>query len=266
MPSYAESLVEKLIESCQQPTVQVYNALLHCWAKSGDRQAGSRATEILSTMQGYPYLQPDIKTYTNVLDCLAKSRDPEAIIDAENIVSRMEKDGPYPTTQTYTTLIRNFAYSRLPFKAKKAAEIVQRMKSSDRPDTQPTIVTYNAVLNAAEYTDGTDLQVREEALKVACITFDEIRNSTIKANHVTYGSFLGVLSNLMTAEMRQEIVSLVFKRCILDGQVSFLVLKKLKTAVMSLEQYKVLLEGHNENRLPESWTCNVQEARAREIS
>ena len=261
---YAESLLERLVNSGQQPNILVYNALLHCWAKSGDRDAGNRANAILAKIREDPSLKPDIKTYTNVLASFS-ARDPEDIRKAEDIVAQMEREGPKPTTQTYTTLIQNYARSRLPFKAVKAAEVLTRMKESGRSDAQPSIVTYNAVLNAAEYTDGSDFNVREEALKVACIAFDEIRNSTIQANHVTYGTFLGVLTNLMTAETRHDIVSLVFKRCCLDGQVSYLVLKKLKTAVVSLEHYQELLMGHNESRLPDSWTCNVQEVRAREI-
>ena len=211
-------------------------------------------------------MQPDIRTYTNVLDCLTKSRDPDALSKAEALVQRMEKEGPLPTTQTYTALIQNYARSRLPLKAIKAAEILRSMNETGREDARPTIVTYNAVLNACEHTDGSDLDVCEEALKVACIAFDEIRNSsTCKPNHVTYGTFLGVLTNLMTADMRQHIVALVFKRACIDGMVSYLVLKKLKTAVETRKQYNDLLMGNNENRLPDSWTCNVQEVKARDL-
>lgn len=266
MLPYAESLVEKLIESGQQPTVGLYNALLHVWAKSADRDAGRRALAILNRMHETPNLKPDIKTYTNVLDCLTKSRDVESVAQAESLVEQMEVKGPLPTTQTYTALIQNYARCRIPLKAVKAAETLHRMKETGRADARPTIVSYNAVLNAAEHTDGSDLHVREEALKVACITFDEIRNSTIQPNHVTYGTFLGVLSNLMSADMRQDIVRLVFRRCCIDGQVSFLVLKKLKAALERREQYSELLMGHNENRLPASWTCNVRESKARDIS
>ena len=265
MVPYAESLVEKLIASGQQPTVALYNALLHCLAKSGDRDAPSRALAILESLQQEDSdLNPDIRTYTNVLDCLTNSRDPEAVAKAEALVEQMEQQGPQPTTQTYTTLIQNYARSRLPLKAVYAASVLKRMNETGR--TPPSIVTYNAVLNAAEHTDGSDLHVREGALKVACLAFDEIRNSTVvQPNHVTYGSFLGVLTNLMTADVRQHIVNLVFKRCCLDGQVSYLVLKKLKLAVETREQYYQLLMGHNENRLPADWTCNVKEVKAREL-
>ena len=264
---YAESLVEKLVKSGQQPTVELYNALLHCWAKSTDRDAADRALEILNRMQEDPSLKPDIRTYTNVLDCLTKSRDDDSVAKAEEIVAGMEEKGPLPTTLTYTALIQNYARSRLELKADMAADVLRRMNETGRPDACPTIVSYNAVLNACEHTDGSDLHVREEALKVACLAFDEIRNSasSIRPNHVTYGTFLGVLTNLMAADMRQHIVSLVFKRCCLDGQVSYLVLKKLKAAVETRKEYNDLLMGHNENRLPDSWTCNVQEVKARNL-
>jgi pentatricopeptide repeat protein len=265
MPTYAETVVEKFIQSsAQRPTVALYNALLHCWAKSADRDAGRRARAILARMQEEPSLSPDIKTYTNVMDALTKSRDPEALEQAEEMVAQMEKNGPPPTTETYTVLIQNYARSRLSPKAVKAAAVLQRMTAAGRINARPSIVTYNSVLNAAEHTSSSDLHDQEEALKVACLTFDEIRNAAhASPTHVTYGIFLGVLSNLMPVETRQEIVGLVFRRCCLDGQVSYLVLKKLKAAVDTPEHYEHLLMGHNDARLPASWTCHVRESKAR---
>ncbi|EEC50053.1 predicted protein [Phaeodactylum tricornutum CCAP 1055/1] len=216
MPVFAEELVTTMTtqHGVDDSVLAVYNALIHCWAKSGERDAVPRVLAILRYLEAQTTVQPDIKTYTNVLDCLAKSRDRQSHVEAEALLQRMEELGPPPNVQAYTSLIQNFSRSRLPYKAVKASEILQRMKASANPLARPNVVTYNAVLNAAEHTDTSDKVATEEALKVACLTFDEIRSSTVRPNHVTYGTFLGVLANLMPIDSRHEIVSLVFRRSV----------------------------------------------------
>lgn len=283
-PVFCETLVADMNARQIPANMSVYNALIYAWSKSGDRKAAKRVVQILTELENHPNLHPDIKTYTNVLDCLAKSRDyyhdyDYSLNQAIEIWNKLQQNGPAPTVQTYTAMVQNYARSKLPFKAIKAAELLKQLKQE--ADVRPTIVLYNAILNAAEHTDASDRYAVEEALKVACLTFDEIRSSParaaaaaalhvvqqpiIKANHVTYGTFLGALTSLMPAATRREIVELVFKRCCLEGQCSRLVLKKLKRAVESPTQYRSLLEHHVEDQLPTSWTCNVHEARAREI-
>jgi pentatricopeptide repeat protein len=291
-PVFCETLVADMNARQIPATMSVYNALIYAWSKSGDRKAAKRVVQILTELENHPNLHPDIKTYTNVLDCLAKSRwdhydnkNDYSLNQAVEIWNRLQQKGPAPTVQTYTAMAQNYARSKLPFKAVKAAELLKQIKqeAADNSNTnaavvRPTIVLYNAILNAAEHTDASDRYAVEEALKVACLTFDEVRSSPtrasssssalqvpIRANHVTYGTFLGALSSLMPAATRREIVELVFKRCCLEGQCSRLVLKKLQRAVENPTQYRVLLEQHAEDQLPTSWTCNVHEARAREL-
>merc|ERR1712070_750411 len=142
----------------------------------------------------------------------------------------------------------------------------------------------------------------EQALKVACLVFDELRSDTkVRANHVTYGTFLGVIGRFMpdhasssspssspsddgnnggddsssttstatekSSSQRDQMVELVFQRAKQQGLVSKLVLKKLHLATASnsngVQYYEHLLEGYTENSLPTSWTCNVREQKAR---
>ena len=82
---------------------------------------------------------------------------------------------------------------------------------------------------------------------------------------------MGVLANLMPSwKAREEIVELVFKRCSMEGQVSPLVLKKLKLATAGSQQatYMKLTKGLAETpaKLPSEWTRNVIESKARRIS
>jgi len=263
MPTFAEKLVADMNTRNVPVDIHVFNALIYCWAKSGNRDAGQRVLDILSELEKRDDLKADIKTYTNVLDCLAKSRERVSHAEAEAIVGRMEKFGIEPNTHAYTSLIQNYARSSLPLKAVKARDVLERMKKS--VSTKPNIVSYNAVLNAAEHTDPSDRAAAEEALRVACVIFDEIRTAPVRPNHVTYGSFLGALANLMPPDARQEIVSLVFRRCCMEGQVSRLVLKKLKEAAETHDRYRRLLQGQSLDDLPREWTRNVREAKARHL-
>ena len=266
MPQCAERLVKASTKQRIALDIGVYNALVYCWARSGGYDAARRARQILSEVEKHRKLKPNLKTYTNVLDCLAKSRALISLDSAKQIIQKMEDKGPKPNVHSYTALIQNYARSRLPYKALEASKILQHMKSSDNPEAWPNIVTYNAVLNAAEHSDPTGGAVTEEALKVACLTFEEIRTSEVDASHVTFGSFLGVLSKLMPSSSRQEIVGLVFRRACKEGQVSSLVLRKLKEAVDSSQQLVSLMQGYDEESIPDVWKANVREVRARDSS
>jgi len=277
MPVLAEKIVCDAVERGVRTNLSVYNALIYCWScsKTGDRDGPRRAVELLSELETRRGLRPDVKTYANVLAALSKSINPKDLEVAESLVKRMEDESslcsprrlPPPNSHVYTTLIQNYARSRLPNKATKAYGVLRRMKENNI--ARPNIVSYNSVLNACEHTNPSDQVTKEEALKVACIVFDEIRGDpNVAATHVTYGTFLGVLANLMPSQSRRQIVELVFRRCCAEGQVSKLVLRKLRDAVPPAEQededrYFELIKGYSESRLPYAWTSNVREVRAR---
>ena len=266
MPRCAERLVEASVKRGVPLDIRVYNALIHCWARSGDYEAARRARQILLTVERNTKLRPNLKTYTNVLDCFAKSRENISLEFAKRTIQKMERKGPKPNVHAYTALIQNFARSKIPYKAVEASRVLQKMKTSSNPGARPNILSYNAVLNAAEHSDPTGGAVTEEALKVACQTFEEIQTSSVAANHVTYGSFLGVLAKLMPSSSRQEIVGLVFRRACKEGQVSPLVVRKLNQALESSSQVLALMEGYDEESIPEVWRVNVRDVRARDAA
>jgi len=266
MIRFAERIVQEAVGQGRTLDVSVYNSLLHCWSKAAtnQRDAGSRVLSILSQLQDDPRCQPDASSYTNVLVALRGSgNSAENLATAEQILSHMERRGPPPTVQTYTALMMNYARSKLPNKAAKAEAVLRRMQENN---VRPNIISYNAVLNACEYTNPSSSNATEQALTVACLVFDQVRKDpTVKPNHVTYGTFLAALGGLMPpAASRQEIVALVFQRCCVEGLVSGLVLRKLHSAVDSERLYRELLHGHNERQLPNEWTCHVRESRARD--
>jgi hypothetical protein len=169
-----------------------------------------------------------------------------------------------PNVHTYTGIIQNYARSDLPSKATHAQAVLQRMKddyANGNEGARPNIFSYNAVLNACEFSSGDNSEV-EQAFKVACTTMDEIRSSDyLHIDHVTYGSFLGVLANLMPkSDMRTEMVELLFRKCQSDGMVGSVVLKKLKDAAPP-SLYSKLLADVKQKELPREWTRNVVERR-----
>jgi pentatricopeptide repeat protein len=211
--------------------------------------------------QGNECVKPNVQTYTSLIDAYAKNRDADAAKRAEAILNRMEEDGRVlPNVRTYTAVIQNYARSDDPAKAIHAQGILHRMKDDyarGNEEARPSVVTYNALLNACEFSHGDESDM-EHAFEVACETLDEVRSSDyLTPDDITYGTFLGVISKLMpNSDTRNELVELVFKRCCVDGQLGPVVLKKLKDAA-SVSRYKKLLGDAKEESLPFKWTCNV---------
>lgn len=274
-PLVAERILDKVTSqevSLKLNTV-IYNALINCWAKSGERGAAARAEEILHLMedkyaQGDRSVKPNVQTYTSTIDAYAKSREPDTATRAEAILNSMEDRVP-PNVHTYVAVIQNYARSDQPSKAARAQAILQRMKDDfarGNRDAKPTVVAYNAVLNACEFSLGGDTEIEqvEQAFKVACETLDELRNSEgLSADHVTYATFMGAISKLLPkSAIRFEMVDVWFRRCCADGQLGPVVLKKLKDAASPL-QYSRLLNGVQESELPAQWTRNLKKRRRR---
>jgi hypothetical protein len=274
-PAVAEKIVDTMKRlimegklSDKDLNIRIYNALINVYAKSGERGAAARAEAILQKLedkssQGKPWISPDVRTYTLVIDAYAKSREPDAAKRAEAILNGMD-DRVKPNVQTYTAIIQNYARSDIQSKALHAQAVLQRMKddyANGNAAARPNVVSYNAVLNACEFSFGEDSEV-EQAFKVACTTMDELRSSDyLHIDQVTYGAFLGVLANLMPkSDMRTEMVELLFRKCQADGMVGPIVLKKLKDAAPP-SLYSKLLAGVKQNELPRLWTRNVVERR-----
>ena len=279
-PSIAETVIDDLkvrreggLNDVELDT-RVYNALISCWGRSGERMAPTRAEEILQDMyedstlkNNNTLVQPDVITFTAVIDAWAKSQDPAAGARGTALLDKMEEwNLARPNVQTYTAAIQCHARSNRPGKAGKAVELLRRMKqdfanresaSTDDPD-QRTVFAYNAVMNAAEFTTKGNI---EEAFEVACLMFNEVRSSEILfPDHVTYGSFMGVIAELMPkSDLRNDMIALVFKRCCADGQLAPVVLKKFQDAA-SRSQYRKLMGGATVDSLPARWTRNVRGA------
>jgi len=276
----AEGIIEEMVQKLSEgvidflPDTRIYNALINVWAKSGEWGAGQRANEIVQYMEDQyrggtnVRLKPDIITYSTLLDTISRSREKGAAEQAEEVLTYMEdmyRSGDTslrPDIRAYNSVINTWARSRESNKAVRAQAILRRMEAqSERtPMISPhAVYCYNSVLNACAYTNG-DEEDLEEAFKVACITFDELRVSRhYKPSHVTYGTMLGVCTSLMPkGETRNNLVEALFQRCIKDGQVGDMVIQRLGDAAPE-NLYQKLLNGQSAVNLPQSWSCNVRE-------
>ena len=253
-----------------------YNALINVWAKSGERKALYRVMQILSTMEelglrgGDESVAPNTRTYCAVLDCLARSRNFKAYNKALEVIQRMKDfysegyESVRPCARAYSIVISTIARSRKRNKALKAQEMLRRMESEyvkGNVSCRPTVYSYNGVLNAAAFTSG-DERDQEEAFRVACLTFDELRISQhLQPTHVSYGTFLKAIRKLMPdSEIREKLVTSVFRRCCKEGLVGDMVLKEMR-ALSSPDFYQSLLEGYD-TKLgipPKSFSANVIE-------
>ncbi|KAL3765476.1 hypothetical protein ACHAWO_009321 [Cyclotella atomus] len=278
----AEALVNDLEtkwasgETDSRPDTSVYNALINCWAKSGDKKTLYRVTQILDLMEelglqgGDSDVMPNSRTYCAVLDALSRSKNWKAYNESLNILDRMEElyaegyESVRPCVRAYSIVISTIARSRKKGKAIKAQEVLHRMENEYRKgntEARPNVYSYNAVLNAAAHTPRGDEKEQEEAFKVACLTFDQLRMSAhLKPTNISYGTFLKAIKNHMpSSDVRDDLVKSVFRRCCRDGQVGTLVLRNMKH-LASAELYQSLLEGESNFDLPKSWSVNVKEA------
>lgn len=119
-------------------------------------------------------------------------------------------DSVRPCTRAYSIVLSTIARSRKKNKALKAQELIQKMETEYRNGNnacRPNVYSYNAVLNAAAFS-GRDEKEQEEAFKVACLTFDELRMSDyLEPSDVSYGTFLKAIKKLMPeSDVRDNLV------------------------------------------------------------
>jgi len=260
MASFCESTVRS---SNVRMTLELYNALIYAWFREtrSNTEAAWRAMDLYAEIVQDTALEPNVKTYTNVVSAL-KGRGDGALEKAVEVVANMEASTTRGNIHVYTALIQCYSLSSHPHKAREAWNVLQRL---DSLGLQPNIVTYNSVINACEHTRSSDdFSVAEEALHIATKVLEEIRLASL-ANHVTYGSFLGVLVNHMPeSETRDKLLQLIFQKIVHEGQLSRLVLKGLEGAAP--QTWKLLLQGYDVDNLPEEWTRNVKDVKARYIA
>lgn len=164
-----------------------------------------------------------------------------------------------------------WARSQQPGKAERANNLFRAMVQayeSGNTSLRPNVIAVNAVMNACAYTSG-DVMAQNRAMEIAHKRFKDLESSKYGTpDQVTYGTFLKVCANQMPdCSTRQQIIEVVFKKCVRDGQVGNLVLQQLKAMGPPSLYYKLIgRDMDSEIRmedLPTEWWCNVVEGKWR---
>ena len=210
-----------------------------------------------------------------VLHAWSKSNHPSACYRVEEYLRDMEqkyKKGNMnlkPNTRTYGLVLATWAKSTVPDKTKRALRVFEQMKLESETNTNVdvNIHCYNAVINAAAFTEG-EYENRNESFQIATKLMDELLSPNgIEPISSTFGTYLkacGKLSlprNAVEPEIRKA-----FTKCIEYGLVNDFVLTQVRYSA-STDQYESLLGdlikgGKTIDRIkmsdvPEGWHKNV---------
>ena len=244
-----EDLYIKSGRSELAPNTISYNTVISAYARSGEVGAERRAEALLrrmnelstleDTREAFATCRPDSISYNTVINSWSRSRDPSAARRAEAILRHMErqyasgKSDVAPDVTTYTTVINAWARCRERNAAQRAEDILNRMeevyheisKKSNDPNiiaaaaaARPTVLSYNAVLNAwaksqsAEASDRV-LAILKHMEELHGFSVGEER--IIKPDVFTYTSVIDALAKSGTKESAEEAVAILER---IEGQ------------------------------------------------
>lgn len=159
----------------------------------------------------------------------------------------------------------------MPGKAERAKNLFRHMKAAwegGNKRARPNVIAVNAVMNACAYTNG-DVPEQNMAMEIAHNVMKQLEEADYGSpDQITYGTFLKVCKNQMPdCNTRQQIMEVIFKKSVRDGQVGNLVIQQMK-AMGPPDLYFNLIgfDIHDDIRmedLPQEWWANVVEGKRR---
>lgn len=145
---------------------------------------------------------------------------------------------------------------------------MQELYRRGNKSVRPNVVAGNAVMNACAFTVG-DESHQNRAVEIAHLILKDMEGfDHMTPDQVTYGTFLKVCAAQMAdTSNRRQIMEVILRKCIHDGQVGNLVLHQLRAMAVP-EHYQQLIGSsiYDEIRmqdLPKQWWCNVVEGKWR---
>ena len=159
-----------------------------------------------------------------------------------------------PSVITYNNAINAWAKSSISGKAARARMILDAMKVSDITQAKPNLYAFTSVMNAAAYTRG-DKHENHEALGILWSTFNDIKESGLHPNHITYMTLIRGIKNLMEFNKdRTSILKSILQQCITNGHVNDKLLFAYKGAVSKEEFQNLGIEKASD--IPVEWCKN----------
>lgn len=265
------------------PDVMTYTTVMDAFGKCGRYHSTLRAKALLEELKdlyqetGNPRLKPNVRTYTSLTTAWSKTRSPDSTREAEALLQEMKDSNDpdvQPNARTFTSVIHAWGRSADHNKAQKALRLLQTMKAlqqeatsnSRKQELKPTLVSYNAALDACARCQG-DLHQQTDALKIAFAVIKAVQqDKTLEANAVTYSTLLRACCFLLQpGQERNKVASAVFEKAQKAGMADFRVLLQLKKTVDSTLLQELLKELPHDrngnfdfNSAPPGWSRNVR--------
>lgn len=201
-----------------------------------------------------------IETYTRIDDDSSLKMSLEVF----ELVEKHRKEGSIdPNERVYNTFIRAITKYRVPQMHKKAELLLKRMKKlyEDGNDSiEPTIFTYNTILNTCSesvHVEGSD---QDDAFKTAVRVFSALKSSNEDADPVTFGNLLRCSQLLPEGDKKEKFISATFRLCAEQGYVNALVLRDLQIVAQEDLWRSILGVTQGEpdiEMLPSEWSYRV---------
>jgi pentatricopeptide repeat protein len=147
----------------EEPTIQSYNILINCWAKSGTKDAGQQAEAVLQQMQGWR------------IECQAKVKS-----HGDNVYN-----GVLPTDVTITSILDAWAQSGHPDAPERAFAILDQVlesKSSDHSTSGHNDLFQCAHLGISIFNSAINVWVRSGRGREAATKAEDILKLLVDLN------------------------------------------------------------------------------------
>jgi hypothetical protein len=203
------------------PDTPCWNSAIAAWTGQGDRAEALflEMVEAFRNNNGTFVARPNGVSYTNVLNAWAKTRARDASKRAVALLKKIERlyeDGVLnvkPNIIHYSVVMDCLAYARNRTAAIAAESMLRSIASTDDPDMQPNVISYNSVLKAWSFSCHPEAVSKVTSLLTELINLSE-KNPAMRPNGNTFGFVLKTLadSNVPDKARRAEAVLALMKR------------------------------------------------------
>ncbi len=266
------------------PNMFCFNSVIHAYSRSNDQQAGLHAERVLRMLEdlhrdyGIQRLKPNTFIMNAVIHAWSRCGNSMAGERVEEILYHMEKQycvGNYqmqPNTKTYGLVLSTWAKSLDSEKSTRAYNILRRMEEASQVNEHVSmnVHCYNAVINAAAFTDG-GIDTQKKAFQIATSTLDElIACKDIEPSSTSFGTYIkacGKLSSL-PRNLIDSKLEWAFNECKELGLVNDFILSQMRYSCHSSQYQKIfgklllhktLHERVDLSEVPFWWRRNVSE-------
>lgn len=187
-----------------KPNKVSFAIAINCLAKSKEKGAALKATELLDRMEklyneGDAEYQPNTIIYTAVIDALAKSGERDAPEKAAELLKRMLGQQILPNYKTYNAYINLLSKTRHMGAAIKAESILKKMEQSKNDACKPTTITYTSVIQCYSVSN------EKGKAKKAKQLLEQMKKVHITPNVYTYTAVVSACaSSTFTNEQERE--------------------------------------------------------------